>query len=162
MAAGSHYTDQQRREAAVQYLLLGNLTAVAKVTSVPASTLADWARSSWWNTLVVELRAEKGAELDGAFTRIIHEATEHLLDRLKNGDPYVVSGEVRRKPVSARDLALVAAITYDKRALARNESPAASRDDNYLPGLAQYLEDYGKAHAQKMGWGQGKILRGED
>jgi hypothetical protein len=41
MTAGSHYTDQQRREAVAHYVLLGNLTAVAKVTSIPASTLSD-------------------------------------------------------------------------------------------------------------------------
>jgi hypothetical protein len=44
---------------------------------------------------------------------------ESIIDRLDNGDPYVVGGEVKRKPVSARDLALVAAITFDKRQLAR-------------------------------------------
>jgi hypothetical protein len=104
--------------------------------------------------MVVELRAEKGAELDGVFTRIIHEATEHLLDRLKHGDPYVVGGEVRRKPVSARDLALVAAITYDKRALSRNSSPPPGRDEDYLPGLARYLENYGREMAAREGWGQ--------
>jgi hypothetical protein len=81
---------------------------------------------------------------------------EHLLDRLKHGDPYVVGGDVKRKPVSARDLALVAAITYDKRALSRNDSPPPGRDDDYLPGLAQYLENYSreKAAREKLGDGE--------
>ena len=116
MATGSKYDDRQRREAVTQYLLLGNVEAVAKATRIPATTLRDWMASPWWNTLSVEVRSEKGAELDGALTRIIHEATTQLLDRLKNGDPVMVAGQVKRKPVSARDLALVAAITYDKRA----------------------------------------------
>jgi len=59
--------------------------------------------STWWGILSVEVRAEKGAELDGAFTQIIHYATQQLLDRLKNGDPVLVAGEIKRKPVSARD-----------------------------------------------------------
>jgi len=71
----------------------------------------------------------KRCELDGALTRIIHESTAQLLDRLRNGDPVMVAGEVRRKPVSARDLALVVAITYDKRALVRHvpEQPQDQR-----------------------------------
>jgi hypothetical protein len=67
---------------------------------------------------------------------------ESIIDRLDNGDAYVVGGEVKRKPVSARDLALVAAITFDKRQLARNGSPTPTRDDDYLPGLASYLANY--------------------
>lgn len=64
--------------------------------------------------------AEKGAEVDGTYTRIIDQATIELLDRLQNGDPYVVAGKVHDKPVSARDLALVGAITFDKQQLVRN------------------------------------------
>jgi len=145
MTAGGRYTDRQRSEAVAHYVLLGNLTtAVAKVTSTPASTLSDGARSTRWNTLVVELRAKKAAELDGVYTRILQEATEQLLDRPNNGDPHVVGGEVKRKPVSARDVTLVAAITYDKRALARNEWPPPIRNDLQLDGLAAYLEDFAK------------------
>lgn len=75
MAAGSRFTDQQRREAVAQYHLLGNVEAVAKATRIPAATLRDWMTSGWWGTLSVEVRSEKGAELDGALTRIIREST---------------------------------------------------------------------------------------
>ena len=102
MVAGSKYDDRQRREAVAQYLLLGNVEAVAAATRIPASTLRDWIASAWWHTLSVEVRAEKGAELDGALTRIIHESTAQLLDRLKNGDEVVVEIEglgVLKNPV---------------------------------------------------------------
>jgi hypothetical protein len=145
MSAGSRYSDQERRESIALYVLHGNWRRVSELTHIPERTLNDWSIQPWFATMLAELRAEKGAELDGVFTRIIHEATEHLLDRLKHGDPYVVGGEVRRKPVAARDLALVAAITYDKRALARNGSPPPPPEEEYLPGLAAYLEDFAKA-----------------
>ena len=35
MSAGSHYTDQQRREAIVAYVLHGNWRKVAEVTGIP-------------------------------------------------------------------------------------------------------------------------------
>src|SRR5437762_2423370 len=141
MSAGSHYSDQQRREAVTCYLLHGNWRRVSELTHIPQRTLNDWSIQPWFATMLAELRAEKDSELAGSYTRIIDVAVEQLLDRLSNGDPYIVGGEVKRKPVSARDLALVAAITYDKRALARSESPTPIRNDDYLPGLAQYLEN---------------------
>ena len=78
----------------------------------------DWTTQSWFGTLLAEVRQEKNAELDAAYTRILHKATDELIDRLENGDPVVINGKVARKPVAARDLALVAAITFDKRTLA--------------------------------------------
>jgi transposase-like protein len=152
MAVGSHYSDQQRREAVTQYLLLGNVEAVAKATRVPASTLRDWMTTAWWGTLSVEVRAEKGSELDGAFTRIIHEATDQLLDRLKHGDPVLVAGQVKRKPVSARDLALVSAITYDKRALCRNQPTPSTEVDYTVQDIAEWLKS--KAKAKMAGRGE--------
>jgi transposase-like protein len=121
MSAGSHYTDDQRREAVAQYVVLGNWRKVAEATGIPQRTLGDWSKQTWFHTLLAEVRAEKGAELDGQLTRIIHKATDQLMDRLENGDPVLVAGQIKRKPLSARDLAMVAAIVYDKRALLRDD-----------------------------------------
>src|SRR5690242_6646716 len=127
MSADSYYTDEQRREAVAQYVFLGNLRKVAKATGIPRRTLGDSAKQPWFHTLITEVRAEKGAELDGQLTRIIHKATDQLIDCLDNGDPVLVAGEIKRKPVSARDLAMVAAIVYDKRALLRDDPTAIVR-----------------------------------
>ncbi len=85
MAAGSHYADEQRREAVAQYVVLGNWRKVAEATGIPQRTLGDWAKQPWFHTLIAEVRAEKGAELDGQLTRIIHKATDQLMDRLDQG-----------------------------------------------------------------------------
>jgi hypothetical protein len=149
MAAGSLYTDQQRRQAVLCYLLHGNWRTVAAATGIPQRTLNDWALQPWFGTLLAEVRAEKGTELDGAFTQIIHAAIEQLLDRLKNGDPVMVAGQVKRKPVSARDLALVAAITYDKRALARGRPESAPEKGFNLSELAYSLAAYAEAKQER-------------
>jgi hypothetical protein len=100
--------------------------------------------------MLAELRAEKAAELDGVYTRILDEATTQLLDRVRNGDPYIVGGEVKRKPVAARDLALVAAITFDKRALARNQPEAIPKADYTLQELADWLEWSGRRSREQQ------------
>ena len=150
MSAGSRYTDQQRREAVLCYLLHGNWRTVSEASGIPQRTLNDWALQPWFGTLLAEVRAEKGSELEGAFTRVIHEATAQLLDRLTNGDPVMVAGQVKRKPVSARDLAMVAAITYDKRALARNlpEQPPPEQRLS-LEELARSLRHYAQAKEEQ-------------
>jgi hypothetical protein len=76
MAAGSYYTDEQRRAAVAEYVVLGNWRKVAEATGIPQRTLGDWSKQPWFHTLLAEVRAEKGAELDGQLTRIIHKATD--------------------------------------------------------------------------------------
>jgi transposase-like protein len=142
MSAGSYYTDEQRREAVAEYVVLGNWRKVAEATGIPQRTLGDWAKQPWFHTLLAEVRAEKGAELDGQLTRIIHKATDQLMDRLENGDPVLIAGEVKRKPVSARDLAMVAAIVYDKRALLRDDPTAIVRKPFDRGSMISQLEQY--------------------
>jgi len=36
---------------------------------------------------------------------ILEESVAQLRDRLQNGDPYCIGGQVLRKPIAARDLA---------------------------------------------------------
>ena len=145
MAAGSHYSDQQRREAVGHYVMLGNWRRVSEATGIPQRTLSHWATQSWFGTLLAEVRQEKSAELDGAYTRILHLATDQLMDRLTNGDPVVINGQLARKPVAARDLALVAAITFDKRTLARSQEPPKRALDHSLQDLAEFLEAKARA-----------------
>ncbi len=106
----------------------------------------------WFGTLLAKVRAEKGSELDGAFTRIIHEATDQLMDRLKNGDPVLVAGKIKRKPVSARGLALVSAITYDKRALCRNQPTPSTEVDYTVQDILEWCRS--KGHAKMAGQGE--------
>ena len=157
MTAGSLYSDEQRREAVTQYVLLGNWRRVSQATGIPQRTLNDWATRPWFATLIAEVRAEKATELDGALTRIIHEATDQLLDRLRHGDHVLVGGKLERKPLAARDLAIVAGIVYDKRALSRNQ-PTVIDSGPDLAGLAEFLADRGREKiAQMRGVGETSV-----
>jgi hypothetical protein len=145
MPAGSHYSDQQRREAVGLYVLHGNWRRVSELAHIPERTLNDWSIQPWFATMLAELRAEKSAELDGIYTRILNEATEQLLDRVKHGDPVLIKDQIKRKPVSARDLALVAAITFDKRQLGRNLPVESGPRGDAVRDLAEKLDAYVRA-----------------
>jgi hypothetical protein len=66
------------------------------------------------------------------------------MDRLENGDPVLISGEIRRTPVSARDLAMVAAIVYDKRALLREDPTAIVKAPFDAGQMLTRLESYAR------------------
>jgi len=142
MTAGSRYSDQQRREAVALYVLHGNWKRVSELTRIPERTLNDWSIQPWFATMLAELRAEKGAEFDGALTRVLDEATKQLLDRLQRGDPYVVGGEVKRRPVAAKDLAIIAGVAFDKRQLCRNLPLETGPKIDAARDLAEKLEAY--------------------
>jgi len=52
---GSKYSDQQRREAVLEYSVCGSLTKASESTGVSRRTLADWLKSEWWGQLTAEL-----------------------------------------------------------------------------------------------------------
>ena len=57
---GSKYTDEERRGAALEYGVYGNMAKVARTTGIPETTLFYWKNhSDWWDTLVVGVRGEK-------------------------------------------------------------------------------------------------------
>jgi hypothetical protein len=139
-AAGSRYTNVERREAATTYLITGNLRATAKQTGVNERTLADWVRSDWWDSLLQTLHAEKGIELDSKLTQIIDRCLDEVGDRLANGDCKLgKDGNVVRVPIPAKDAAIIAAVMFDKRQIIRNLPTSISRDTGHLQRVAANL-----------------------
>lgn len=139
-STGSRYTDAHRREAAMTFLVTGNLRATATQTSVNERTLSDWVKADWWEPLLQTLHYEKGRELDSKLTQIIDRALDEVADRLVNGDHKIGrDGNIVRVPVPAKEAAIVAAVMFDKRQIIRNLPTAITQDKNHLPRLAAQL-----------------------
>lgn len=121
------YPEEKRIEAVTLYAATGNFVTVSELSGVPVPTLKSWRNSEWFQNLLKEIRTENNEKLDAKFTEIVESSLEQLSDRVKNGD-YVVTkrGELVRKPISAKDLSLVAAINVDKRQLLRGEPTSRS------------------------------------
>ena len=148
---GSQYSNQQRIEAAVHYMVHGSLTKTAKACQIPLTTLYDWKQSEWWPTLTEQIRSEKESEFQAGFSRIVESAIGQIEDRLEHGDVRLVKGaeghEEHRVPVSAKDATMVAAIGYDKLRLSLNlpTSIRATSDEN-LAKLGRKFETIGRAY----------------
>ena len=113
---GSQYTDEQRREAVIQYAILGNKVEVEKATGIPDSTLEGWIKQPWFETILGEIRDEANALIHARAIKTLHKAFDEIEDRLDSGDEVVTKfGDKVRVKVKARDAAVIAAIMFDKR-----------------------------------------------
>jgi transposase-like protein len=123
------YPEEKRIEAVTLYVATGSLTAVSKLSHIPVHILRNWRNTQWFQELLAEVRHENNEKVDAKFSEIIDNSLDQLSDRVINGDFFVKrDGELGRKPISARDLSIVAAINVDKRQLLRGEP--TSRSEN--------------------------------
>lgn len=116
------WSDKDKDRVARVYKSLGNQAKTVEVTGVPARTLAFWLTQDWWKERMNQLRAEDSTELEEAATSIAKKSQEVVQERLANGD-FVLDkeGNLRRKPVSAKDAAVISAISIDKRKILQEE-----------------------------------------
>lgn len=140
---GGVHSSDDRRIAAIQFVLLGSMRRTAEATGIPVRTLYDWQKTDWWETLVAQVRTEMEGEIDATLSKMIQLALAATMDRLENGD-YVVTakGEIVRKPVSARDVMAILAMAIDKRQVLRDAM--ATVPQQRLGNLADRLRELGE------------------
>jgi hypothetical protein len=145
----SVYTKDQKLQVIDLFCKGSSLAEIYHVTGIPKTTLQNWKdRSPWWDEIVNKYKKDKQIELDNLLTNSIHKAILELNDRLQDGD-YKPDrqGELKRVPISARDLAVTLSSLYEKRALIRGEATSIkSESKNSL----QSLEDKFKSFALQL------------
>ena len=108
--------------SAALWCVLGSSVKVSKLINLPAITIRQWYKEPWWHMAVRETRKAKNEEFDAKLTGLLDEAIGEIGDRLAKGETIVTKeGELRRVPVSTRNLATLLGILYDKRALSRGD-----------------------------------------
>lgn len=116
------YSDETREKAVTLYMACGSELQVSELMSIPRETIKEWRKTQWWRDEMRLQLAERDFKMQQNFGVVIEEAADIVRDRLKNGDVVVDNkGNERRRPVGARDAALIAAIFHDKRRDARNQ-----------------------------------------
>lgn len=109
---GTHgYTPDQRMQAALAWVVSGTAAEAGKVCGIPERTINDWTHQPWWEGLVTEARRLKDVELDRKLSGVIDRAMQRLAERLDRDESIN----------NIKDLAVVAAVAYDKRALMRGD-----------------------------------------
>jgi len=113
VSRGSPYSDEQRRQCAIEYGIHGVLARVSEYTGVPESTLSLWKKTEWWDELTAEVRAVKATEMRANYQKLVLAAQDKALELLPN-------------TTSAKEALLVAAVSTDKLRLADNVAPPSN------------------------------------
>lgn len=96
---------------------------------IPAATLRQWIRRSWWPQALDLGRGMLQKDLAHKYTRLLMETEKEMFDRVKNGEEKLVNGKLVRVPVSLRDLVGAHAVVSDKRAMIYGE-PTSRKEDS--------------------------------
>jgi hypothetical protein len=133
------------------YAIHGNVARVSKTINIPVSTLRDWQRSDWWDSLTIEVRTEKDVEIIAGLDRIVGLAITETQDRLENGDAVFHQGELKRVPVKGKDAAVIGAVAIDKRQILLNK-PTSIRGtaSEGMAALAKQFEELARASQTKV------------
>ncbi len=153
---GSKYTDEQRREAVVEYGIHGNMTKVAEVTGIPDSTLSHWKQhSDWWDTLLGELRNEISDRILPQYLEIVEKANERQIDSLENGDEKLIWDKAKKKHVvklvkpTGKDASFMGGLAQDKARVLMSLPTAISSNqgsEEAIRDLCKLFEDISDEH----------------
>ena len=164
---GSRYTDDQRRQAVIEYATRGNLAHVSRTLGIPETTLGDWKHSDWWHTQTVVRRALTEDRILSEVDKIIELANRETIDRLENGNVQLVKtaeGHVeRRVPMNGKDAATISAIHIDKRQILLNKPTSISSNSgsDAIKHLAAQFEQLSRQHSEKVIEGRHTVIEDE-
>ena len=125
----STYTVEQKLRAVETFARNGNMAKTARETGIPRVTLVGWKnKSPWWPECIAKVQKIQQAELDSVMTTTINEAIEAVNDRIALGDVIrdTKTGELVRVPMKGKELAVAAAVLFDKRSLIRGDATSIS------------------------------------
>lgn len=115
----ARWSDKQKFEAVVSYLMMGNWVIVSDHTGVPVDTLRHWKQQEWWKEMEAQIRSQKNIEVSGKLRRLVDKAFKEVEDRVENGDWHYNyrTGKVERRPVSAKTAGEILVKALDKQVL---------------------------------------------
>lgn len=141
----SNYTPDQKLHAVLVYFLNQSRNKTAKICSIPEGTIKHWMQTVWWKEAYQSIKREKNEELDGKISAILDKSIALIAQRLKKGDATITKdGKTVYKPVAARDIAMISAILFDKRALMRGDPTSRTERVSTEEVLSNLMESFKK------------------
>jgi transposase-like protein len=147
--------DKQKLEAVSTYVVLGgNATQTAIALQIPAETLRQWTKTTWWKDLYDEVKQEENIELSHKLQKIVARSLALVEDRLEKGDFFYdqKTGQVVRKEVSLRDAHEVMKSSFQMRESIEKPQAAEMEEGSIsdkLSQLAKQFEQFAVAQKEK-------------
>jgi hypothetical protein len=152
----SWFPKEIKEEACTLYAVYGDFLIVSEKTRVPVATLKMWHQEPWWVDIQRQVYIEQNENLSSRINIVLDQSLVEIADRLENGDYYFskTAGELRRKPVDTKTLALLFDNLTTKRQLVRGEPTSISAKigvDDRLALLADSFEKFAKSRLIEEG-----------
>lgn len=138
----SNWKIEDKQRAVAAYSATGSFLKSSKLIGIPDATIRSWAKQDWWEEELRRADQSETNELKSTYTRIAKRASELLEDRLDNGDEVVTkAGDIVKKQIPGRELAIIAAVATDKRKQAM-EQPHTVALQSSTERLGQLVEQF--------------------
>jgi len=144
------YSQDRKVEACTLYAVYGDVTEVHRLTDIPEATIRAWKQEPWWIEIIKQIYIEQNEGLGTRIHNTLDKTLELLADRLENGDAIYDSrrGEVVRKPMDAKVLAILFDNLSVQRRLNRGEPTSISQKigtEDRLETLKKEFEKFSKS-----------------
>ena len=140
------WNENDRIQAATVYAMVGNAQRVEEITGIPCGTIRAWKTTEWWPQIIDRIRAEADDELDVKITHLIDKSVKEINERLDKGD-YIYdtkTGELKRKPLNGKDMAVMTSIFVDKRELLRKQKDIKTQETTVNDRLKKLFDEFTK------------------
>lgn len=112
------YSEKTKLDAVNLFIVFGGHRGkVSEALKIPYNTLRHWEKTEWWKDAYAQIKQQEGLVLSAKLHKIVLKSLEQLNERIENGDYYydAKTGDIKRKPVGARDLHIIITDSIDKK-----------------------------------------------
>jgi hypothetical protein len=140
------FPQQTKIDACTYYCVYGDFDKVSELTKVPANILRVWHQEPWWVEIQKRVYVEQNENLSSRINDVLDKSLVEIKDRLENGDFFYdrKAGELKRKPVETKTLAILFDNLTTKRQLVRGEPTSISAKIGVEDRLEQLKESFEK------------------
>ena len=132
------YTDEQRKEACIQYAILGTMKATVKAVGIPETTIRDWRDGGYaeWDALTEKIRTQNDDQYLAKAHKIIEASQAVVMSKLPDA--------------SAAQASIIGATWIDKsRVIQAKPTSIVGRSDD-TGALMQRFRDLSKQYHEKQ------------
>jgi hypothetical protein len=144
------FPQQTKVDACTYYCVYGDFDKVSELTKVPTEKLRMCHQEPWWVEIQKRVYVEQNENLSSRINDVLDKSLVEIKDRLEHGDFFYdrKAGELKRKPVETKTLAILFDNLTTKRQLVRGEPTAISAKvgvEDRLTQLAESFEKFAKS-----------------
>lgn len=145
----AHWSQKQRFNCVVTYLLTGTVPATAAATGIPFDTVKRWKQTTWWKQMEQEIRDSRNLQLNSKLSKVTDLALKNLEDRIEKGDFYYnpKTKQVVRVPVNAKTLNTISKDSIDREVLLSKlieNKPEEKKDEDIRTRLDNLMDEFRK------------------